>query len=107
ATADAVDFQARKIRVRALLERTDFRAALEEAASINREWPDDVAAYQLMAAARLGLGDYERAEKDLQWMLDLRIGKADPQGWLLLACFREVTGDIDGALEAVNSASAA
>ena len=82
----------------------DFSAALAEAEAINRASPDDIAGYQLMAAAQLELGDYGDAEKQLQWMLDLRIGKADSQGWLLVARFREVTGDLDGALDAVNLA---
>src|SRR6185437_10533639 len=71
---------------------------------IQREWADGIIAYQLIAAAQLGLGNCEEAEKAIQWMLDLRIGKADSEGWLLVARFREVTGDIDGAIEAANLA---
>ncbi len=104
AAAESTSFEARKARVRTLLERQDFKAALEEATAIHREWADDILSYQLMAAAHLGLGNYSEAEREIQWMLDLRIGKADWRGWLLVARFREVTGDIDGAIEAVNLA---
>jgi len=97
-------FEARKAHVRELLQHEDFRAALEQAKSINREWADDIGTYQLMAAAHIGLGNYAEAESALQWMLDLRLGKTDPEGWRLVALFREMTGDIDGALEAASEA---
>jgi Flp pilus assembly protein TadD len=103
---DHAQLEARKAHAQALLQQVDFAAALEEAKAVNRAWPDDVSTYQLMAAAQLELGDYADAEKQLQWMLDLRLGKADASGWLLVARFREVTGDIDGAIEAVNLAYA-
>lgn len=104
--ADPTSFEARKQHIRTLLDRQNFQTALDEAKAINREWADDIAAYQLTAEAHLGLGNYSEAESALQWMLDLRIGKADARGWLLVARFREVTGDIDGAIDAVNLACA-
>jgi predicted Zn-dependent protease len=104
--SDPASFDARKNNVRALLLREDYQAALAGAEAIHREWADDIAAYELMAAAHLGLGDYSAAEADLQWMLDLRLGKADIAGWRLLARFREETGDLDGALDAINLAYA-
>jgi predicted Zn-dependent protease len=97
---------ARKARARALLESRDYHAALGEAQALNRDRPDDISGYQLLAAAHLGLGNYTEADAALQWMLDLRIGKTDATGWLLLAQFREITGDVDGAVEAVNTAYA-
>lgn len=90
-------------RARELLRQMDFHGALAEAEAVSRTSLDDVTGYQLMAAALLELGDYDQADKQLQWMLDLRIGKTDPQGWLLVARLREVTGDIEGALDAVNA----
>lgn len=90
-------------RARSLLSRQDYQGALKEAAIANTERPDDIAGYQLVAAAQMGLGNYDEAEKALQWMLDLRIGKTDPEGWLLLSRFREAIGDLEGALDAVNS----
>jgi tetratricopeptide (TPR) repeat protein len=104
--ADPASFERRKQHIRTLLDCHDFQPALDEAKAINREWADDITAYQLMAEAHLGLGNYSEAESALQWMLDLRIGKADARGWVLVARFREVTGDIDGAIDAVNLAFA-
>lgn len=106
AAEPAPTIEARKATARELLDGEEFRAALEEAEAINRAMPDEIAGYQLMAAAQLGLGDYDAAERQLQWMLDLRIGKTDTAGWLLLARFREETGDVEGALEAVSLAGA-
>ena len=91
-----------KNRARTLLEQQDFAAALDEARAVKRFSADDIEGYQLTAAAHLGRGNYDEAEKAIQWMLDLRIGKADAKGWLLVARFREVTGDLGGAIEAVN-----
>ncbi len=95
----------RKAAVRALLEKEDFTGALTQSQAIQREIPDDVETYGLMTAAYLELGDYDAAETQLQWMLDLRIGKPNLEGWLLLARFRETTGDPEGALEALSQAS--
>jgi Flp pilus assembly protein TadD len=102
AAAGQTPLELHKAKAGMLLAQMDFAGALSEAQAANRASPDDVAAYQLMAAAQIELGDYAEAEKQLQWMLDLRIGKADAAGWLLVARFREATGDLDGALEAVN-----
>ena len=101
--ADPSVFESRKAEIGVLLEKRDFATALQKAQEINREWPDDISGYQLLAAAHLGLGNYTEAEPALQWMIDLRIGKADARGWLLVARFREVTGDIEGAIDAVNA----
>ena len=104
AAAGPVDLDSRKSEVRTLLDRKDYSAALSQAKSIQKERPDDIESYQMIATAQIALGDYDEAEKNIQWMLDLRIGKADSPGWLLLARVREVTGDIEGALDAVNLA---
>lgn len=95
---------ARKAEIDKLLLSKDFAKAAIQARELNRKIPDDISIYQLLAAAELGVGDYEKAEQTIQWMLDLRIGKADASGWLLIAQLREATGDIEGALDAVNLA---
>ena len=104
--ADPSSFDVRKTRIRTLIEHADYTSALTEARSLNRQWPDDIETYQIMAAAHLELGNYQEADETLQWMLDLRIGKADLHGYWLLARFREVTGDSEGAIEAMNAAFA-
>ncbi len=96
----------RKALIGELLESEDYRPAIVQASSLQKEWPDDVETYRLLGVASLGIGDYPEAEKQIQWMLDLRIGKSDFSGWLLVARFREATGDWDGALESLNLAHA-
>jgi tetratricopeptide (TPR) repeat protein len=102
----ADDVETLKARAMQLLAAGDFRAALGSAQAIQRAAADEIAGYQLTAAAYLGLAEHEQAEKQLQWMLDLGLGKADAQGWYLVARFREATGDLAGALEAARLASA-
>ena len=99
-------FEVRKSHIRALFEHADYPTALQEARALNRQWPDDIETYQILAATHLELGNYQDADETLQWMLDLRIGKADLNGYWLLARFREVTGDAEGAIEAMNAAFA-
>ncbi len=99
-------FEVRKSRIRALFEHADYTTVLKEARALNRQWPDDIETYQILAATYLELGNYRDADETLQWMLDLRIGKADLHGYWLLAQFREVTGDAEGAIEAMNAAFA-
>lgn len=89
-------------QIRTHLNAGDFRAALAEAKKLNQKAPDEIIGYQLVATSQLSLGLYNEAEKAIQWMLDLKIGKTDSSGWLLVARYREATGDYDGALEAIN-----
>ena len=101
--AAAPSFEEKKAEVRELLARRDSRTALDRAIALNKQWPDDVIGYELLTAARLGVGDYAEAEKAAQWMIDMRIGKTDPIGWMLVAQIREATGDPDGAIDALNT----
>jgi hypothetical protein len=52
--------------------------------------------------ANMGLGDYEEAEKDAQWILDLRRGST--LGFVKAAALREAFGDAEGAIEFYNEA---
>ena len=101
--AEPPAFETRKAGIRALLAAHRSSTALEMAIALNRDWPDDIAGYQLLAEAHLEVGNYAEAEQALQWMFDLRIGKTDAAGWLLLARLREILGDLEGGLDAINS----
>jgi tetratricopeptide (TPR) repeat protein len=96
------DYEARKMRVWVLLGQHEFARALEEARPLNREAPDDILVYGFLADAHAELGQYEDAEKAVQWMLDLRPGNvpALTRG----AYLRELFGDVDGALEFMTQA---
>src|SRR5262245_40092571 len=63
--ADSTPIEVRKARARALLDQMDFAGALAEARAINRMSADDIAGYQLMAAALLELGQYDEAEEQI------------------------------------------
>ncbi len=102
--AESTAVPSEKDEIRNLLKLNDFSAAVTRAKALNRKTPDDVSTYQMLAGAQLGMGDYDDAEKSIQWMLDLRLGKADAAGWFLVAQLREHIGDIDGAIDAANIA---
>jgi tetratricopeptide (TPR) repeat protein len=94
-------FDSEKAEIRTRLAAKDYRGALERARKLNQLWPDDVVTYELLVDAYLGLGRLKDAEKSAQWMLDLRIGKASPQGWLRIARIREAYGDVADAIDAL------
>jgi tetratricopeptide (TPR) repeat protein len=101
---DATNFEAKKARVWILLGQHEFAKAAEEALALSKLVPDDVTVYGLMTDAFIEMGRYDEAEKAAQWMLDLR-GPSVPA--LTRASYlRELFGDIDGALEAMNMALA-
>jgi tetratricopeptide (TPR) repeat protein len=96
------DYQVGRTRAWTLLGQHRFAEARDEAKALNRRAPDDVLVYGLLGDAHLELGEYAEAEEALQWMMNLRPGNvpALTRG----AYFRELTGDVDGALEFMNSA---
>jgi tetratricopeptide (TPR) repeat protein len=91
------DFEADKIRVEILLAKEEFTRAVELASALNRKMPDDPHLYASLTDAYLALGDYARAEKEAQFLVDLR--RASPAAFLRGAQLREVFGDTAGAME--------
>jgi tetratricopeptide (TPR) repeat protein len=96
------DFETRKLEVKVLLVRRQFREALNLARPLNQGTPDDVEAWGLVSDAALGLGDYTEAEHSAQWMLNLR--STNIGGLERGARLRELFGDNDGAREFWESA---
>lgn len=96
------NFNAQKIRVQILLGKHEFTQALELAKELNTRLADDISVYGLIADAATELGNYREAEAAVQWMLNLR--HAGASGFLRVAYLREIFGDTDGALEALNAA---
>ena len=96
------NFDARKTRVWVLLGKHDFAQARAVATELNRNMPDDVQVYGLLADANAELGDYAAAENAAQWMLDLRPGNLP--ALTRAAYLRELFGDVDGALELMGMA---
>ncbi|HXG34940.1 MAG TPA: tetratricopeptide repeat protein [Bryobacteraceae bacterium] len=96
------NFEGQKVKVWVLLGKHEFSQALELARELNRQMPDDVQVYGMLADAYAELGQYEEAEKAVQWMLDLRPGNvaALTRG----AYLRELFGDLEGALDFMQAA---
>jgi tetratricopeptide (TPR) repeat protein len=96
------NYDARKLHVTVLLGRGDFKEALRLAAELNHKTPDDIAGWGLLVDANLGLGNNAEAEKDAQWILDLRPGST--LGFAKAAAVRERIGDPEGAIEFLDEA---
>ncbi len=64
--------------------------------------PDDVLVYGFLADANAELGNYDEAEKAVQWMLNLRPGNVP--ALTRTAYLRELFGDLDGAFDAMRVA---
>jgi tetratricopeptide (TPR) repeat protein len=97
-------FENQKIRAWLLLGKHEFAEALKLARELNKKVPDDVMVYGLLADAHVELGNYKEAEEATQWMLNL--GRAGVPALTRAAHLRELFGDIEGALELMNSAFA-
>jgi tetratricopeptide (TPR) repeat protein len=91
------NFDALKLRVVILLGRHDFTEALKQAIALNGKVHDDITVWGYLVDANMALGDYAAAEKDGQWILDLRRGST--LGYTKAAALREMFGDLEGAIE--------
>ena len=98
------NFEARKIETWILLGRHKFARALEQARVLNKRQPDDVLVYALLTDACVEMGEYAEAEKAAQWALDMRPG--DIAGLTRAAYLRELFGDLQGAIDLMQSAYA-
>ncbi len=97
------NYDARKLKVTVLLGRKDFVAALQLASELNSKVPDDIAGWGFLVDANMALGNYDEAERDAQWILDLRAGST--LGFEKAAALREMFGDIEGAMEFLDEAN--
>jgi tetratricopeptide (TPR) repeat protein len=90
------NIEGEKARVMILLGRSDFARALDLAKALNQKTPDDVLLYGFVADADLQLGEYDDAERAVQWMLDIRPGNVP--ALLRGAALRRLYGDPEGAM---------
>jgi tetratricopeptide (TPR) repeat protein len=100
---DANNFQMQRTQVALMLSRHQFAPAKERARVLNRRTPDDVMTYGYLAEADIALGNYQEAETNVQWMLNLRPNNIP--GLLIGAELRMVYGDAQGAIDFLNLAS--
>jgi tetratricopeptide (TPR) repeat protein len=96
------NFEAQKLQVWLLLGRHEFPQALEQAKALNQRVPDDLQVYGFLADANAELGNYQDAIDAAQWMLNLRPGNVP--GLTRAAYLRELSGDVEGALELMEMA---
>jgi tetratricopeptide (TPR) repeat protein len=98
------NFEACKIEAWIALGKHEFARALELTRALNKRMPDDVLTYALLTDACVEMGRYDEAEKAAQWSLDMRPGAIS--GLTRAAYLRELFGQIDGAIELMQSAYA-
>jgi tetratricopeptide (TPR) repeat protein len=84
--------------------RHDFREQLRLGLEAHRLRPGLVAAYPVIADAQIELGRYEAAERTLQRLLDF---KPNLTSYSRVSYYRELRGDLDGAVEAMRLAVSA
>ncbi len=99
---DAEDFQLQRTQVALMLSRHQFAQARERATVLNHRTPDDVMTYGYLAQADIALGNYPEAEKNAQWMLNMRPNNIP--GLLIGAELRRLYGDPHGAIDFLNLA---
>jgi tetratricopeptide (TPR) repeat protein len=91
------NYDAMKLRVSVLLGKHEFQKALQLAQELNRKVLDDIGGWASLVDANSALGNYSEAERDAQWVLNLRRGSA--LGFEKAAGLRELFGDNQGAIE--------
>jgi tetratricopeptide (TPR) repeat protein len=101
---DATDFQLQKTQVALMLSRHEFAQAIERATALHRHTPDDVMTYGYLAEANIALGNYQEAETNAQWMMNLRPNNTP--ALLVGATLRTIYGDAHGAIDFLNRAYA-
>jgi len=84
--------------------RHDFREAERLARRARSLAPDSLGAFPILVDALVELGRYREAERTLQRMVDL---KPNLPAYARVSYFRELTGDLPGAVQALRLAIAA
>jgi tetratricopeptide (TPR) repeat protein len=84
--------------------RHDFREQLRLGLEAHRLMPELVAPFPVIADAQIELGRYGAAERTLQRLLDL---KPNLTSYSRVSYYRELNGDLDGAVEAMRLAVSA
>jgi tetratricopeptide (TPR) repeat protein len=91
------NYEARKLEVTVLLGKNQAAEALKLASALQIHNHDDITIWGLLVDANIALGKLDEAERDAQWILDLRSGSS--LGFTQAARIRELTGDPEGAAE--------
>ncbi|MEA2573778.1 MAG: hypothetical protein QOH93_1076 [Chloroflexia bacterium] len=86
------------------LSRHNFKTALEWGNKATQVLPDKAYAYGVIGDAQIELGNYDQAVMAFQKMVDLR---PDLSSYARVSYARELHGDVDGAIQAMQQAIAA
>jgi tetratricopeptide (TPR) repeat protein len=86
------------------LARHDFRAALRHGQAARRINPRAFAPFAVLVDAQIELGRFLAAERTLQQMIDF---KPSLTSYARVSYFRELRGDLDGAVQAMRLAESA
>jgi tetratricopeptide (TPR) repeat protein len=97
------NYDARKLKVVVLLGKREFVPALQLATELNHKVPDDLAGWAALADINIALGNYAEAERQTQWVLDLRPGNT--LGFEKAAALRVLFGDLPGAIDFLDEAN--
>ena len=91
------NYEGEKLEAAILLGKHEFANALKLATELNHKVPDDVAGWSLLVDIHVAIGGNAEAEREAQWILDLRPGSA--LGFEKAAGLRDLFGDAEGAIE--------
>jgi tetratricopeptide (TPR) repeat protein len=89
--------EALKLRVTVLNGSRQYAEALKLASDLQKNNHDDIIVWGLLVDANIGLHNLDEAERDAQWILDLRSGSS--LGFTKAAELRESFGDPEGAAQ--------
>jgi tetratricopeptide (TPR) repeat protein len=102
ASEPSADVLSLKREAEGALARGEASKAVDLARQANRRMPDDLESYSLLVRAYLKLGRIGEAEREAQWMLDIRT--EHPLSLVRAADVREAIGQWDGAMVLLNDA---
>jgi predicted Zn-dependent protease len=91
------NFETEKLEVTVLLGKGQAAEALKLATKLNNRSHDDLGVWGLLVDANVALGNNSEAERDAQWILNLRPGSS--LGFVKAAGLRVLFGDPEGAVE--------
>jgi tetratricopeptide (TPR) repeat protein len=91
------NYDAEKLQVTVWLGEHRVADALKLATQLNNKVHDDIGVWGLLVDSNVALGNLKEAERDAQWILDLRAGSS--LGFEKAAGLRVLFGDPEGAIE--------